>query len=82
MSEACLQFQSPIRNFRIVQCHPSTTSRLRINAAQRLAAERLDVLDANRRAAEALAADEADIARLEEMEKSARKGGKNDYPQS
>lgn len=78
MSEACLQFHSPIRNFRIVQCHPSTISRLRIEAAQRLAAERLEVLDANRRVAEALAADEADIARLEEMEKSARKGGKND----
>lgn len=50
--------------------------RLRMDVAQKLAAERFD---ANRRAAEALAADADDIAQLEEMEKAARgrkKGGK------
>ena len=34
------------------------------------------MFEANRRAVEALAADEADIAALEEMEKAARKGRK------
>lgn len=34
--------------------------------------ERFETFDANRRAAEALAADEADIAQLEEMEKAAK----------
>ncbi|WP_298128107.1 virulence RhuM family protein [Brevundimonas sp.] len=46
--------------------------RLRMDVAQKLAAERFEVFDANRRAAEALAADEADIAQLEEMEKAAK----------
>jgi len=51
--------------------------RLRMDVAQKLAAERFEVFDANRRAAEALAADEADIVQLEEMEKAARKGGED-----
>jgi hypothetical protein len=50
--------------------------RLRMDVAQKLAAERFEVFDANRRAAEAVAADEADIAALEEMAKAARKGRK------
>jgi hypothetical protein len=50
--------------------------RLRMDVAQKLAVERFEVFDANRRTAEALAADEADIAQLEEMEKAAKKGGK------
>ena len=50
--------------------------RLRMDVAQKLAAERFEVFDANRRAAEAVAADEADIAVLEEMEQAARKGRK------
>lgn len=52
--------------------------RLRMDVAQKLAVERFEVFDSNRRAAEALAADEADIAQLEEMEKAAKerkKGG-------
>jgi len=52
--------------------------RLRMDVAQKLAVERFETFDANRRAAEALAADEADIAQLEEMEKAAKvrkKGG-------
>jgi len=54
--------------------------RLRMDVAQKLAVERFEVFDANRRAAEALAADEADIAQLEEMEKVAkgRKKGERD----
>ena len=54
--------------------------RLRMDVAQKLAVERFEVFDANRRAAEALAADEADIAQLEEMEKAAKerkKGGED-----
>lgn len=55
--------------------------RLRMDVAQKLAVERFEVFDANRRAAEALAADEADIAQLEEMEKTAKerkkKGGED-----
>lgn len=54
--------------------------RLRMEVAQKLAVERFEVFDANRRAAEALAADEADIAQLEEMEKAAKerkKGGRD-----
>lgn len=54
--------------------------RLRMDVAPKLAAERFEVFDANRRAAEALAADEADIADLEEMEKAAKgrkKGGRD-----
>jgi hypothetical protein len=47
--------------------------RLRMDVAQKLAVERFEVFDASRRAAEALAADEADIAQLEEMEKAAKK---------
>ena len=52
--------------------------RLRMDVAQRLAADRFEVFDANRRTAEALAADAEDIAQLEEMEKAAKgrkKGG-------
>ena len=50
--------------------------RLRMDVAQQLAAERFEVFEANRRAAEAVAADEADIAALEAMEKAARRGRK------
>lgn len=46
--------------------------KLRMDVAQKLAAERFEAFDAKRRAAEALAADEADIAELEEMEKTAK----------
>lgn len=46
--------------------------RLQMDVAQKLAVERYEIFDANRRAAEALAADEADIAQLEEMEKVAK----------
>lgn len=52
--------------------------RLRMAVAQKLAAERFEVFAANRRAAEALAADEADITQLEELAKVAKglkKGG-------
>lgn len=52
--------------------------RLRMDVAQKLAAERFEVFAANRRAAEAVAADDADIAALEELEKDAKgrkKGG-------
>lgn len=53
--------------------------RLRMDVAQKLASERFEVFEANRRAAEALAADDADIAELEEMEKAAKKDqGKRD----
>lgn len=54
--------------------------RLRMAVAQKLAAERFETFDANRRAAEALAADDADIAQLEEMEKAAtrEKKGRDD----
>lgn len=55
--------------------------RLRMDVAQKLAVERFEAFDANRRAAEALAADEADIAQLEEMEKVAKgrkRGGPNE----
>ncbi len=45
---------------------------LRMDVAQKLAAERYEVFDANRAKAEALAADEADIAELEEIEKTAK----------
>ncbi len=41
--------------------------RLRMDVAQKLASERFEVFDANRRVAEALAADENDIAQLEEI---------------
>jgi hypothetical protein len=49
-----------------------------MDVAQKLAVERFEVFDANRRAAEALEADEADIVQLEEMERAAKgrkKGG-------
>jgi hypothetical protein len=46
--------------------------RLRMDVAQKLAVERFEAFDSNRRAAEALAADADDIARLEEMEKAAK----------
>ena len=51
---------------------------LQMTVAKQLATERFQVFDANRRTAEALAADEADIAELEAMEKAAkgRKGGR------
>lgn len=54
--------------------------RLRMDVAQKLAAERFEAFDANRRAVEALAADEADIAAMEAMEKVAkgRKKGSQD----
>lgn len=51
---------------------------LRMDVAQKLAAERYEIFDANRAKAEALAADEADIAELEEIERAAKgrkKGG-------
>jgi hypothetical protein len=48
--------------------------RLRMDVAQQLAAERFEVFEAHRRATEAEAADEADIAVLEEMAKAAPKG--------
>jgi hypothetical protein len=51
--------------------------RLRMDVAQQLAAERFEVFDAHRRTAEAVAADEADIATLEKMAKAARKGDRN-----
>ena len=44
---------------------------LRMDVAQKLAVERFEAFDANRRADEALAADEADLAELKEMEKVA-----------
>ena len=47
--------------------------RLRMDVAQRLAGERFETFDANRRAAESMAADEADIAELEELEKTAKR---------
>ena len=49
-----------------------------MTVAQQLAAERFQAFDANRRATEALAADEADVAELEAMEKAAkrRQGGR------
>jgi hypothetical protein len=53
--------------------------RLRMDVAQKLAVERFEVFDANRRAAEALAAGEADIAQLEEMEKAAKGRKPGDY---
>ena len=51
---------------------------LQMTVAKQLATDRFQVFDANRRAAEALAADEVDIAELEAMEKAAkgRKGGR------
>lgn len=52
--------------------------KLRMDVAQRLAAERFEVFDAHRRAAEALAADEADFAELEKISgaaKGKKKGG-------
>lgn len=51
---------------------------LQMTVAKQLATQRFQVFDANRRTAEALAADEADIAELEAMEKAAkgRKGGR------
>ncbi|GLS37826.1 2-hydroxyacid dehydrogenase [Mesorhizobium tianshanense] len=50
--------------------------RLRMDVAQKLATERFEVFDANRRAAEALAADATDIAQLEELEKAAEERNK------
>lgn len=64
-------------NDRNVLTHAGT---LQMTVAKQLATERFQVFDANRQAAEALAADEADIAELEAMEKAAkgRKGGGDD----
>ena len=45
---------------------------LQMTVAKQLAAERFQAFDASRRAAEALAADEADVAELEAMEKAAK----------
>lgn len=45
---------------------------LQMTVAQQLAAERFQEFDAKRRDAEALAADKADVAELEAMEKAAR----------
>lgn len=56
------------------------TGRRRMEVTQGLAVERFVVLDANRHAAEALAADEGDIAQLEHMEivpKGPSKGAKD-----
>ncbi len=47
--------------------------RLRMDVAQRLAADRFEAFDANRQKAEALAADEEDIAELEKLEKAERR---------
>lgn len=52
--------------------------RLRMDVAQKLAAERFERFDASRHAAEAHAADEADIAQLEELEKVAKGRKKGD----
>lgn len=52
--------------------------RLRMDVAQQLAADRFEVFDANRRAAEALEADETDFAQLEEMEKAAKERKKGE----
>ena len=46
---------------------------LQMTVAKQLAAERFQQVDANRRAAEALAADEADVAELEAMETAAKR---------
>jgi hypothetical protein len=55
---------------------PTHAGRLRMDVAQKLAAERFEAFDARRRTAEALAADADDIAQLEEMEKAAKAGKK------
>ena len=54
--------------------------RLWMDVAQKLVTKWFEVFDANRHAAEALAAVKADIAQLEEMEKAAkgRKKGRGD----
>lgn len=46
---------------------------LQMTVAKQLAAERFQAFDASHRAAEALAADEADVAELEAMEKAAKR---------
>ena len=46
---------------------------LQMTVAKQLAAERFQVFDGSRRAAEARAADEADVAELEAMEKAAKR---------
>lgn len=46
---------------------------LQMTVAKQLPAERFQAFDASRRAAEALAADEADVAELEAMEKAAKR---------
>lgn len=46
---------------------------LQMTVAQQLAAERFQAFDANRRATEAQAADEADVGELEAMEKAAKR---------
>jgi len=57
-------------NDRAVLTH---AGRLRMDVVQKLAVERYEVFDTNRRAAEALAADEDDIAQLEEIENIAKR---------
>lgn len=52
--------------------------RLRMDVAQKRAVECYGVFDANRTKAEALAADEADIAELEEMERATKERDKGD----
>jgi len=51
--------------------------RLRMEVVQKLAGERFEAFDAGRRAAEALAADEVDIAVLEELGKVTKEGREN-----
>lgn len=55
--------------------------KLRMDVAQKLAAERFEIFDAQRRAAEAVAADDDDITQLEEIERASKrlekKGGPN-----
>jgi len=52
--------------------------RLRMDVAQQLAVDRFEVFDANRRATEALEADESDFAQLEEMGRAAKERKKGD----
>ncbi|MGY0557637.1 virulence RhuM family protein [Lysobacter sp. A421] len=52
--------------------------KLRMDVVQKLAVERFEVFDANRRAAEALAADSADVAELEALARRATEGRKGD----
>lgn len=51
---------------------------LRMDVAQKLASERFEVFDANRRTAEAIAADDDDITQLEEIAKVSRKAARDE----